>query len=99
MLAVENSRWNAISPSGQSANGTDHPHEPSNMTALAGILREQLADHKRHHLKDLAEAAVQRGYPFGAKKPGRVVHFALLGMKSGSAVQQLGDGFWRLTES
>lgn len=100
LLAAENERWESVTSHKEaSGNGQATQQDLIGMTALSSILREHLADHKRHHLNELSEAAVKRGYPFGEKKPGRVVHFALLGMKSGNAVEQLGEGYWRLSES
>ena len=100
MLAAESAQWaqlGAQKPLFSSANGNgSHAESENNNSTLSNILRDALADQKKKHLKELSKAAVDRGYPFGQKKPGRVVHFALLGMRSGQLVDQLGEGWWRL---
>lgn len=94
-LAAENQRWSGVSSQSDQPGNGNAPDEATG-TALSLILKEQLSDHKRHHLSDLSAAATSRGYPFGEKKPGRVVHFALLAMREAHGVEQVGDGFWRL---
>ena len=47
-------------------------------------------------LDELKESAVQRGVPFGEKKPGRVIHFAMLGMEQHDLVAKTPDGRWQL---
>jgi hypothetical protein len=97
LLAAENERWNGVSQTVLFADGgVVQPSEAG--TTLSIILREEMAGSKKRHLDELSQAAVKRGYPFGDKAPGRVVHFALLGMKSGNLVEQLGEGYWRLSQ-
>jgi hypothetical protein len=100
MLAAETEQWNGIAsekspPSKVNGNGIHAEPEPRG-TTLSTLLRYELTDHKQLHLKDLAKAAVDRGYPFGGKSPGRVVHFALVGMQTAKLVEQVGKGVWRL---
>jgi hypothetical protein len=47
-------------------------------------------------LEELKASAVQRGIPFGDKQPGRVIHFAMLGMAQHKLVERKGDGNWML---
>jgi hypothetical protein len=102
MLAAESEQWAGLTDQKTlfpSVNGAGANEIQVASTPLSKILRDELADQKHHTLKDLAKAAVKRGYPFGQKAPGRVVHFALLGMKGGNLVQQLGKGVWKLQAS
>jgi hypothetical protein len=50
-------------------------------------------------LGELKESAVERGVPFGDKQPGRVIHFAMLGMAQHNLVARETDGRWRLVEA
>ncbi len=50
-------------------------------------------------LGELKESAVERGVPFGDKQPGRVIHFAMLGMAQHNLVARESDGRWRLVEA
>lgn len=49
-------------------------------------------------LGELKESAVERGVPFGDKQPGRVIHFAMLGMAQHHLVAREADGRWKLVE-
>ncbi len=49
-------------------------------------------------LGELKESAVERGVPFGDKQPGRVIHFAMLGMAQHNLVSRENDGRWKLVE-
>ena len=100
MLAAETDQWNGVAgnqtPLAKGNGNAIHAKAEPRGTTLSAILRDELADHKQLHLKELAKAAVDRGYPFGDKSPGRVVHFALVGMQTGKLVEQVGKGVWRL---
>ena len=105
LLDAENDEWDPLSvqrPSfrrlrRKAQSDSDEPDEPpiNGSSVLASILRSVLADGEDHHLDHMVEAARNRGFPFGDKSPGRVVHFALVGMKKGGQTQQLGGSFWR----
>lgn len=101
MVAAEAEKWDGLgAQKGLFTNGNGATHEAeSHATPLSAILQEVMSDRKKVHLKDIAEAVVKHGYPFGEKKPGRVLHFALLGMKSGGLVERLGEGYWKLNPS
>jgi len=43
-------------------------------------------------------SAVERGVPFGEKQPGRVIHFAMLGMAQHNLVAREENGRWKLVE-
>jgi hypothetical protein len=49
-------------------------------------------------LEELKESAVERGVAFGEKKPGRVIHFAMLGMEQHNLVAREDTGRWKLVE-
>lgn len=63
---------------------------------LTAILGDLLADRKAHLLGEITQGVVNRGYDFGDKAPGRVVHFALLNMSNHNRAERLDDGGWRL---
>jgi hypothetical protein len=94
LLAAEDQGWAGVDQQPLSLNGNSPSTETD--SPLANILRSHLADGKKHHLDELVKAAKQRNYPFGDKAPGRVIHFALIGMKSGGSVDQIGDGYWKI---
>ncbi len=75
----------------------DNP--PSGRTGLAEalvtILRERSEPATLNELKD---AATTSGISFGKKKPGRAVHFALIGMQQHGLVRRTADGRWKLEE-
>jgi hypothetical protein len=50
-------------------------------------------------LGELKESAMERGVPFGDKQPGRVIHFAMLGMAQHKLVERKEDGRWMLVEN
>jgi hypothetical protein len=49
-------------------------------------------------LQELKDSAARQGISFGAKQPGRVIHFAMLGMAQHNLVTREGDGRWKLAE-
>jgi len=66
-------------------------------TPLASFILESLRDGEKtmHTLKVEAEKA---GIDFSGKKPGRVLHFALLGMAQNGLTERV-NGTWKLKES
>ena len=96
LYAAESKKWGGASVEKTRDTVSESQTELDIGTPLTRILQDQLADQKKHHLSELAKAAVEKGFSFGEKKPGRVIHFALVNMKSGELVEKLGDGFWRL---
>ena len=65
---------------------------------LTAILVDLLADKKAHLLRELTQGTVNRGYDFGDKAPGRVVHFALLNMSNHGRAERLEDGGWKMAK-
>lgn len=65
-------------------------------SVISQFIRETLSDLNGRTLDELKLAAQQRGLEFGEKNPGRVLHFALVGMKQGGIVHRDPEGRWRL---
>lgn len=65
-------------------------------TETAQFLREVLADGRPRTLEELKKAASDRGLNFEGKNPGRVLHFALLGMAQNGIVEMVSKGVWHL---
>lgn len=65
-------------------------------SAIARFLRDVLMDGRPRTLDELKQAAFTRGLAFGDKNPGRVLHFALLGMAQSGIVEMVGKGIWQL---
>jgi hypothetical protein len=49
-------------------------------------------------IEELKQSAAQRGVPFGGKRPGRVIHFVMLGMAQHNLVEKK-DGGWMLVQA
>jgi hypothetical protein len=47
-------------------------------------------------LDEIREIVERTGYDFGDRKPGRSVHFALVGLKNSGIVENLGNSRWRI---
>src|ERR1700722_288191 len=91
LIEEEDAMWEKISP----------PlfERPEQGSVLSQVLLETLkANSGAASLAELKESAVQRGVPFGGKQPGRVIHFAMLGMAQHNLVMREQDGKWRLVE-
>jgi hypothetical protein len=63
---------------------------------LSQFLRDILSDGNPRSLEDLKQAAHVRHFKFGDKNPGRVLHFALLGMSQNGLVEMVERGVWKL---
>lgn len=63
---------------------------------LSMFIRDALNDGLPHTLDDLKRVAQDRGMQFGDKNPGRVLHFALLGMAQNGVVEMVDKGIWKL---
>ena len=93
LLEAEDSMWREINPPlFEGAN--EKPSSPLSQVLL-DCLRTRAGAASLDELKD---AAVQRGIPFGGKQPGRVIHFAMLGMAQHDLVERTSDGRWELKE-
>ena len=62
-------------------------------TPLSTLLRNALSDGKPHTNPELARLASARGL-VGEKSPGRVVHFALVGLQKHNYVKRNDEGAW-----
>jgi hypothetical protein len=73
----------------------DQPIEPGG-SKLTLFLRDKLSNGQTWSLSDLKELAQSSGIDFAGKQPGRVLHFALLGMEQNGAVEMVEKGVWRM---
>jgi hypothetical protein len=65
-------------------------------TKLTLFLRDKMADGQTWTLEDLKKAAEDSKMEFDGKQPGRVLHFALLGMAQNGTAEMVSKGTWRL---
>jgi hypothetical protein len=94
LLEAENTIWEKVNP--PLFVGSDNGQQG---TALSQMLLDVLRSKNGiASLDELKEVATQRGVPFGDKHPGRVIHFALLGMGQHKLVRRLADGRWELVK-
>lgn len=64
-------------------------------TPLSSFLRNALADGKPHHLADLvSQVRTRDGLIKPEASPGRVIHYALIGMQQHGYVKRREDGMW-----
>jgi hypothetical protein len=89
LLEVEYRRWpDAAHPSNSVTN-------PAN---LHDLIQEIMSDGDTWNGSTVAALVRRRGYNFGHGKPGRIVHFTLLGMLKNKLVENIGDGQWRIVK-
>jgi hypothetical protein len=94
MLAEEELLWESVSP-----RLFDEPAPAVGGTTLSQVLLDTLkAKGAPATLDELKDAAIKRGVPFGEKKPGRAIHFALIGMQQHALVKRAEGGRWTLAE-
>ncbi|SRR5216684_7545752 len=91
MLEKEQLRWPQNGPEPKPDAGSQQ-----NPGELSDIIRELLRSGEPWNNWQLTQAALKRGYKFGERQPGRVLHFTLLGMFKGGEVVSLGLGKWKL---
>jgi hypothetical protein len=65
-------------------------------SSLARFLRNKLSDGRNWSLEELKRAAGAESIAFDGKQPGRVLHFALLGMAQNKSVEMVERGVWRI---
>lgn len=70
--------------------------EPKDKSALVHFLQMALDDGAPHSLEELKQLASDSALDFENKHPGRVLHFALLGMQQNGAVTMPEKGVWQL---
>lgn len=64
-------------------------------TPLSSFLRNALADGKPHHLSELVSLVKMKdGLIKAESSPGRVIHYALIGMQQHGYVKRREDGMW-----
>lgn len=100
LLQRENHRWHGAQPSLFTAPvhaGNGNGAAPAR-TLLSKMVIEALADQRWHDVSEIAAAVSAKGYEFGEKAPGRVLHFALLGMRQSGVVKRSKQGRWRLKQ-
>jgi hypothetical protein len=60
---------------------------------LANLIVEVFNDRGVHTRDEVLAVAKQRNYPFGEKKPWKVVHFALVGMTKNGELERADEGY------
>lgn len=94
LLEEEESMWEQVNPPLFAG-----AEERAQGSPLSQVLLDTLKSKSgTASLEELKEAAVRRGVPFGGKRPGRVIHFAMLGMQQHKLVDRRTDGNWILVE-
>ena len=91
MLESERARWpeQAALPGMVGSNGASR--SPS---AFSRFLQHALSDGRPRSLDELKLLAQGQGIDFGSKTPGRVLHYALVGMQQNRMVKRLESGEW-----
>ena len=82
--------------SDQSVLFADEEPTEGERSVLSKFLTHYLADGTVRPLEDIKVAAVQSRIAFGEKNPGRVLHFALLGMAQNGMVRMVDKGKWQI---
>jgi len=68
-------------------------------TGLSQFIFNCLSDMQSHSVSEIVEKAKDRGITFGEKSPGRVIHFALMGMLKGHKIKRQENGEWRILQN
>jgi hypothetical protein len=90
LLEHESHRWTQLT-----LPDLDKALQPA-QTKLSQTLLDLLSDRQDWPLHKLVDGILQTGYNFGDKSPGRVVHYALVGMRQHNLVERVSDGVWRI---
>jgi hypothetical protein len=85
----------AVDGLGSNANGFLHLDTEAQRSPIARFLFCALATGSTLSLAELKLMAQAQGIRFGNKVPGRVLHFALVGMRQNGLVSQVGKGCWK----
>lgn len=76
--------------------------EPGNAAIPSPKLQEMIldimSDGDTWNGGTVTKIALSRGFNFGLGKPGRIVHFTLLGMSKHGTVENVGEGQWKLVK-
>ena len=79
-------------------NGIGSHSEADAGTGLAPFLLQYLRQaRKPTPLGDIRDKAIEAGLEFGDKKPGRVIHWALVGMAQHGSVEKIGEN-WQIKD-
>jgi hypothetical protein len=70
--------------------------EEPERTTLTSIIVNALRHKTQMTLEEIKQITENAGYDFGEKKPGRSIHFALVGLQNLGVTEGLGNGVWRL---
>jgi hypothetical protein len=98
LLKDEQVRWEQ---SGQSQreldlDGHQNGHQALELPELVGDI---MSTDEKWYASQSATVATKRGYNFGDRRPGRAVHFTLLGMARRGEVENVGFGRWKKVTS
>ncbi len=73
--------------------------EPTNGSGLRELVLKALQTKNRPvDLDEIKNEIARTAYDFGDKKPGRAIHFALIGLGQTGTVNRLTDGRWVIKE-
>jgi hypothetical protein len=73
-------------------------HAATGGTELARLVLQTLRQaNKPLHLDEIKDAAEAAEFDFGEKSPGRVLHWAMVGMAQGGSVEKV-NGKWQIKE-
>ena len=97
LLAEEEARWSRLQPP-LFAVQSERTNGKKARTEVSQFLMNALADGKPKAVQALKESALKLGIAFGSKKPGRVIHMALLGMAQNGLVEMVTKGVWKVKE-
>jgi len=92
MFEYERMRW----PEQPALPGLDKTNGHRLWSPLSKFIVETLGSHGPQSLDDLKRRALDRGYDFKGKSPGRALNFALVGMARNRIVEQIDTGQWKL---
>ena len=76
--------------------GLDKTNGHQLWSPLSKFIVETLGSHGPQSLDDLKRKALDCGYDFKGKSPGRALNFALVGMARNRIVEQIDTGQWKL---
>lgn len=96
VLASENALWERLAP--PLFRGAEAEGSSSGSGKLGGVLLDLLRNEQVWSVHQFKTELDNRGYPFGDKAAGRVIHFALVGLLKKNAVKKLGHGSWELKQ-
>ena len=93
MLATEEARWASQQPLPGMGDGIGPDHRPR--SPVVEFALKALGDGQERSLVQLKRLALEMGVDFGAKKPGRVLHFTLAALSRHGIVEKTANGGWK----